>query len=541
MSDVWPPPELAPIHDRMAVWSAWWTGEPDELEYVYGGSGAAAVRPPNWPRRRPLNRPSQYRGGIVGALARMFWGRPTPEGEQRSKLHMPIASDISTVSANLLFADPLTFKTDHKATTERLQEFQDDGMQATLREAAETASALGGVYLRTSWDKAISDRSWLSVVQPDCAIPTFRYGRLREVQFWTVIEDDGQQRVVRHLETHAPGVIRHQVYAGTPTSLGALVPLGDYEETEPFAKLVENGDAIPTGIDLLTVGYIPNIRPNRIWRTLPEGVNLGRSDYQGAEQFMDALDEAWTSWMRDLRLGKARILADRALLESEGRGQGARLDLDREVFTPVEINPMSSQALINEVQFDIRVQEHQDTTQALLETIVRACGYSAQSFGLAGETALTATEVQARKEQSFQTKAHKINYVRPVLAHMNHALLALDEAVFDRRGLRPQPPAIEWAPGITPDPADTAQTVSLLVSARAVSLRTRVEMVHPDWDEPRVLQEVDRIKAETPSPLDQIPSATGGPSAAQAAGNRDQPASERDPEPEPEPSGSART
>ncbi|MBO2461173.1 phage portal protein [Actinomadura violacea] len=509
-NDVWPPPELAPIHDRMAVWSAWWTGEPDELEYVYGGDGVAAVRPPNWPRRRPLNRPSQYRGGIVGALARMFWGRPTPEGELRSKIHMPIASDISVVSANLLFADPLTFKTPHKATTDRLQELQDDGMQATLREAAETASALGGVYLRTSWDKDIADRPWLSVVQPDCAIPTFRYGRLREVMFWTVIEDDGQQTVVRHLETHKPGVIRHQVFVGTPTSLGQLAPLGDFEDTEPFARIVENGDEIPTGIDLLTAGYIPNIRPNRIWRNLPEGVNLGRSDYQGVEAFMDSLDETWTSWMRDIRLGKARILADRAMLESEGRGQGAYLDLDREVFTPVEINPMSGQSLINEIQFSIRVQEHQDTTQALLETIVRSSGYSAQSFGLVADTALTATEVQARKEQSFQTKAHKINYVRPVLAHMNHALLAIEEAAFERRGLRPQPPDIEWAPGITPDPADTAQTVSLLVSARAVSLQTRVEMVHPDWDEPRVLQEVERIKAEEPSPLDQIPAAGAG-------------------------------
>ncbi|WP_141575871.1 phage portal protein [Actinomadura sp. WMMA1423] len=535
MPDVWPPPELVPVHDRMAIWSAWWTGEPDDLEYVYGGTGAAAVRPPNWPRRRPLNRPSQYRGGIVGALARMFWGRPTPEGETRSKLHMPIASDIAVVSANLLFADPLTLKTDHAATTERLQEFQDDGMQATLREAAETASALGGVYLRTSWDRDIADQPWLSVVQPDCAIPTFRYGRLRKVQFWTVIADDGQQSVVRHLETHEPGVIRHQVYEGTPTSLGRLASLGDYGDTAPLAGLVEDGDAIPTGIDLLTVGYIPNIRPNRIWRNLPEGVSLGRSDYQGVEPFMDALDEAWTSWMRDIRLGKARIMADRALLESEGRGQGAYLDLDREVFTPVEIPPMSGQQLINEVQFAIRVQEHQDTTQSLLETIVRSAGYSAQSFGLVADTALTATEVQARKEQSFQTKAHKINYVRPVLAHMNHTMLAIEESVFERRGLRPQPPSIEWAPGITPDPADTAQTVSLLVSARAVSLRTRVEMVHPDWDEPRVLQEVERIKAEVPSPLDQLPAARD---AGDAPPRRPAPARHTGGEDDPEPAGS---
>jgi hypothetical protein len=358
-----------------------------------------------------------------------------------------------------------------------------------------------------SANRRFADRPWLSVVQPDCAIPRFRYGRLREVTFWTVIEDDGEQRVVRHLESHEPGVIRHQVYVGTPTTLGQLAPLGDFEATEPLARLVEDGDAIPTGIDLLTAGYIPNIKPNRIWRNHPPGVNLGRSDYQGVEPLMDALDETWSSWMRDIRIGKARILADRAMLESHGRGQGASFDMDREVFTPVDINPTSGQSMINEVQFAIRVQEHEQTARALTEAIVRSSGYSAQSFGLVADVALTATEVTARKEQSFQTKAHKITYVRPTLGHLYHAMLALDAEIWGRSGIRPQAPDIEWPPGITPDPADTAQTVSLLVSARAVSLRTRVEMVHPDWDEPRVLEEVKRIQAETPSPLDQHPAA----------------------------------
>ncbi|TDD94141.1 hypothetical protein [Actinomadura rubrisoli] len=174
--------------------------------------------------------------------------------------------------------------------------------------------------------------------------------------------------------------------------------------------------------------------------------------------------------MRDIRLGNARIFADRAMLKSDGRGQGAYLDLDREAFTPVDINPMSGQSMINEVQFAIRVKEHEDSARALTEAIVRSAGYSAQSFGLVGDVALTATEVTARKEQSFQTKAHKITYVRPTLGNLHYAMLALDEAVWDRRGLRPQAPDIEWPPGITPNPADTAQTVSLLVSARAVSL-----------------------------------------------------------------------
>ncbi|TDD94142.1 hypothetical protein [Actinomadura rubrisoli] len=36
-------------------------------------------------------------------------------------------------------------------------------------------------------------------------------------------------------------------------------------------------------------------------------------------------------------------------------------------------------------------------------------------------------------------------------------------------------------------------------------------MVHPDWDEPRVAEEVKRIQAETPSPLDQVPAPEPAP------------------------------
>jgi hypothetical protein len=35
---------------------------------------------------------------------------------------------------------------------------------------------------------------------------------------------------------------------------------------------------------------------------------LGRSDFSGLEISLDTLDEAHASWMRDIRLGKARLI-----------------------------------------------------------------------------------------------------------------------------------------------------------------------------------------------------------------------------------------
>ena len=119
------------------------------------------------------------------------------------------------------------------------------------------------------WDTDIQDRPWIDLVPPDAAVPEFKYGRLVAVTFWSVIQDTGKE-VVRHLEKHIPGQneIHHGVYVGTQKDLGRQAGLMDFPETEPYANLVTDGQVIslPDMQDASTVAYIPNIRPNRIWR-----------------------------------------------------------------------------------------------------------------------------------------------------------------------------------------------------------------------------------------------------------------------------------
>jgi hypothetical protein len=40
----------------------------------------------------------------------------------------------------------------------------------------------------------------------------------------------------------------------------------------------------------------------------------GRSDFDGSEQWFNRLDGVWTSWMRDLRLARGRILVPEYML-----------------------------------------------------------------------------------------------------------------------------------------------------------------------------------------------------------------------------------
>lgn len=91
--------------------------------------------------------------------------------------------------------------------------------------------------------------------------------------------------------------------------------------------------------------------------------------------------------MRDIRLGKGRIIAARELLTPTGTAPGSPrvLDYDRELFTPLEMADLSNvdpSKLFTPVQFAIRVDEHLRSAIALTEQIVGAAGYSPATFGL---------------------------------------------------------------------------------------------------------------------------------------------------------------
>ena len=508
----WPPKEYTDAFDAMRAWSAWYSGNPDELSLVYQLQGQQLVN-------RPHVRPSQMRGGLVGTVARWFWGQPITPGEKRTKVHVPIAADIAATSADLLFSERIDFSADDKATQAALDDLLTDELHATLLEAGELAAALSGVYLRVVWDKDVNPKGpWLQPVDADAAVPEWRYGRLSAVTFVRQLVCE-KTIVVRHLERHEVGAILHGVYEGSETDLGRRVPLNEYPETENLADVVDQGDVIETGIDQLTATYWPNIRPNRRWRSSPSCAPFGRSDFDGSEGLMDALDETFTSWMRDLRLAKARILVPESFLMDRGAGKGALFDPDREAYETLNMIPAadgSSQLTLQ--QFSIRVQEHEQTMLATVGRIVTTAGYSQQTFGLTGDVAATATEVTARERKSLITRDKKINYVRPRLAEIVQAMLKIGQVHFGWTTAPDTPPTVNFPDAVQQDPAGLAQTLALLETARAASTKTKVQMLHPDWDDDQVTEEVKAIMAEnTPPPVQNPDTFTGDPAGDPSA------------------------
>lgn len=481
----WPPPKWAPYYDAMRVDDAWYSGDRKRLARVYTNHAQPTER-------------------------RRLWGRKSLDHRldgRDHRLHVPLAGDIASTSADLLFADMPTITVDDRATQDRLNDILDEGrVQQVLLGAAEQAAALSGVFLRVTWDRDLAARPLLTVVQPDCAVPEFRFGMLRAVNFWSELDGSTQATVWRHFERHEPGRIVHALYEGTADRVGRRVPLTEHPDTADLVDSLDvDGDSITTGIQQLTAAYVPNMLPNRLHRGSP----VGRSDYAAPiYDFFDSADETWTSWMRDIRLARARLIIPDGYLRNEGAGRGAAFDDDREVWHSLRMPPTEG-AGITLAQFAIRVEEHARTGEAIVRQAAQSAGYSPQSFGLDGDgQAITATEVNSRESRSTVTRGKKTGYWRHPLADMVHVLLLLDARLFGRR-ITPARPRVEFGDGVAESAQQIAATLDLLNRAGAVSTATKVKIRNPTWDDSAVEAEAAAILAETgaaaPDPVGRFP------------------------------------
>lgn len=487
---LWPPPGHETMRYRWNSWAAWWSGDLNRLK-----------------QHAPATAPGGY------------WARRATKPGSR-EIHVPLAADLARTSAELVAGDTPAMnwgdtkkdETSKAVQTEWDALAQNIGWASSLLEAAEVAAATGGVYLRPAWDDQLAEHPLLTIVRADEALPEFRFGILRSVTFvqelpapddWVQLE---KAEVWRWLEHHEPGQIRHELWLGNAASVGALRPLADHPATANLLSVINTTSVRPKGI---LAEYIPNDLPQPLDR-LP----LGRSDFQGVESLLDALDEVFDSWMRDIQLGKARILASKEAMNpvSQAASEGGRglfkrrgnttaakaFDTDAEVFEWMDIPGEDSSGKpmpFTQVQFDIRYEEHEKSALALIEQIVSRAGYSPQTFGLNVDGQLSGTAMRRRDHRSHKTKDRKRRYARPALERCAETLMLINAAKFRK----PKPtdrPTLEWRETDQADPLENAQVIELLTRARRLSLEVGVAMAHPEWDGDQVEEEVKRLQAE---------------------------------------------
>ncbi len=340
----------------------------------------------------------------------------------------------------------------------------------------------------------------------DAAVPEYVGSKTVAINLWSTFQklsSSGQITVVYyHVERHEVGAIVHALYEGRFGSIGKRVPLNSIPETEHLLGIrggILNPDlsvSLPTGIDMLTAQYWRNL-PTRFHRKHGTLSRIGRADFEGVEAQLSAVDETWSSWMRDIKIARARLIVPAAFLD--GGALGPSFDDDREILTALEYADNNNGETIQAHQFEIRYLEHKATILALIEDVLQHAGYSMSSYGETSDGGeKTATEVVDRTTATERTRDKKILYYKQAQIPLDEALLELDRIHYHGPGLPDGAKIdIEFTELSQIDPEKLARTMGLLRSAEAASTKTLVAMLHDDWDQPQLDEEVDRILAET--------------------------------------------
>lgn len=484
----WPPAPHDQVLRACQERQVWWEGDPEKLATYYGGQSATAT---------VTGLRSRAKAALDG-----FWGRPRPTMNAPKRLHVPVAADIGRIAASTLFAEPVTFQDPEGDQT--LQKTIDEILNTEdtysgMLVGAESASMLSGVFGRVVWDKSVSDHTWIDWVDADRAIPFFKWGRLVGVTFWSELDGSTDNDVWRHLEHYSTqdgaGRIDHALYKGTKDNIGRPIPLTEHADTEALAAKLDQNSGYTTGANSgLPAVYMPNARPNPQWRNEPALKDLGRADLtRDVLHLLDACDETWSSLMRDLDLGRARMFISDALLTSNGAGKGTTFNTDQAIFSPVGtmMDKGGMSTVLEHQQAEIRTEEHLTVFESLLRRAISRAGYSPITFGLSDEAAATATEVAAKERDTNRTRTAKTRLWG--LSRLATTQLHIEAEIFGGKAPT-EPIQVDWPDTNQESPKAVAETVQLLMAAEAASIESRVRRVNPDWDDDQVMEEVEKIR-----------------------------------------------
>lgn len=464
----WPPMDLERY--KMKEHSTWYSGEAELLANFYFDNDLQNYLQLNYGTRN----------------SNKFWARQI-KNQSDFFIHVPVANDISETSSAFLFGEtPLVrFNSDSEdmkdaqSTLDKM--LTESRFYQKLVEGAEVSSAIGGVFIKIAWDSELSEWPIPVIAQCEQAFPEFKFGKLVKVTLVYDVSNDGST-VYRLAETITKGKIENALYKGSSDNLGHKANLRECEATKDLKETVDTAD-------VMTCFYVPNMLPNKLNRQSP----MGRSDYQGQETLMDALDEVFSAWMLDVQIARGKIHVPSGYIK-ELEGGKTKYNIDTMMYEELDVDPTAMTDPIRATQFEIRSQQFEQTCLNLLDRIITSAGYSPQSFGLniAGR-AESGTALNVRERKSFSTTSKKQSYWEPAIKELVTSMCVIYNSFLGGNFTNDLEVNVEFMDSVSNNLTEVSNSVKTLSDAKAISTDTKVRMVHPEWTDEQVQEEVERI------------------------------------------------
>ena len=403
---------------------------------------------------------------IIDTRASYFYANV---GSDLRVVHSGLAGLISHGKANLLVNGGIEAKilntrgNEDKNKTEQLTEIlEDNKIKNLIYQSALTLSWGKRFAWKISLDKEVTDKPIVEKYNPFNYEAIYKRNRLHEIIFKQ--KYDYETGFELH-EIYGKGYIKYTLYKITKTGMKEM-PLDYLEETKDLEDVEWNEKVM-----------------------LAAEMCIEKSDYKGIVSELDALDEAWSQLIDEIRTARAETYIPDILMN------GKQFDRLRKRY--VETSTDDREGAKNEIshnQPDIRSEEYVNTILALRENILANVGLNAITIGIddtAGANA-SGTALEKRETVSLRTREQMIGEWETFLTQFYQLLLFANVDDFielKQRNFIEENVVVEFGSYITPNFEQLIEQVKALIDSDLVDHEKALDMLYGD-----TLSEEERVR-----------------------------------------------
>lgn len=317
--------------------------------------------------------------------------------KQRKMMTLGMPKVVAQEMASLVFNEKCEISISDQGLNDEIQAiFDQNNFNKQFQRYLEYDFGLGGMVVKVH---AEDQKIKLSYVAADSFIPIQWdnkgvYGGVFVNQF-----KRGEKHYT-HLEWQMwqgnQYLIKNEVYeSGNGQDLGMKVNLQQF---------------FPDLLDELSIGglkrslfvYFKPNTANNVDMTSPLGISI----YANALDTLHMLDKAYDSFMTEFKYGKKRIIIPaqfiKTVVDPQTGDRHRYFDPEDEVYEAFNFAQDSDE--VKDISVELRVSEHIEAINALLNILAMQIGFSAGAFTFDGQSVKTATEVVSENSKTFRTK-----------------------------------------------------------------------------------------------------------------------------------------
>ena len=450
------------------------------------------------------------------------------------KKHTGIPSLIASKMGYILFGngidiDVLAYTKDGEKSDKDSKDIREElitlysklDMEQKLQNGASIESWGGEVFYKLSVDNTLSNYPILEVADITRGRIYKERGILKEIRFPTYYKrKDVNYRLDEVYSTTEKGdaCIYYRLYKlNVAENKEEEVALDSIPETAHIDPEVKVFDGIK--------GLLAFAKPNKKSLMFSDS-DYGASDYEGAIDSFDAMDEAYSTIFRELRSNRTVRYIPKDMIPKSPDGRFALNDEFTDAYVQVESDiDQNSKSEITYSVIPDKTESHKAKFLTALTTALNKAGLSPYAIGITGLESVNASaeSQQERNKVTLETRKAKMEVWKPFIEEMLIKILQLNDWMVRNKLVKQEYKdnniawgdidiQVSFGDYIVETENSIVSTVANQMAAGVISTETALKEIHPDWTPEQILEEVNRIRYEKGMALDtpdSLPELTG--------------------------------